>query len=231
MKQLSSFILISLLCLTSCKDNTVSTTLHDSINSPVTTNVPNSFIYTVNANLFSDNSVNDLTFLQDSLVITLAASNYSSGQAVIVINDSSNIVLYSDTVKSNKTTVILQSKRSWPKHCNLTLTNLTAKLSFVLVGQTPTATTFIPISSTGTFEFPTVDGDEEVVRITKQASYFALSEIRRNAQTHFVAVYMYRPQAGYFGNDHVEIEISTGSDGAGPPTNVRTVGLNFKVSD
>ena len=124
-----------ILCLTSCRDNPTSTTVHDNFNLPVTTNVANSFTYSINANQYSDNSHNDLSFLSDSLVVTLSSSNYSSGQAIILVSDSSNATVFSDTVNSNKTIVMAHLKTTKPRYCSLDITNLTAKLAFVVVGQ------------------------------------------------------------------------------------------------
>jgi hypothetical protein len=124
-----------ILCLSSCKDNSISTTVLSNLNSPVTANVTNSFTYSINANQYSDNSHNDLSFLSDSLVVTLSSSSYSSGQAIVFVSDSSNATIFSDTVKSNKTIVIAHLKTTKPRHCDLKITNLTAKLSFVVMGQ------------------------------------------------------------------------------------------------
>ena len=129
------FIIVMILCLTSCKDNSVSTIVQNNVNSPVTTNVTNSFTYSVNANQYSDNSNNNLSFLSDSLVVTLTASSYSSGQAIILVSDASNATIFTDTVRSNKTNVIAHLKTTKPSHCILNITNLTAKLVFVVAGQ------------------------------------------------------------------------------------------------
>jgi hypothetical protein len=129
------FIICIIFCLNSCKDDSTTSTAHDDSNSPVVANVMDSFAYTVNANQYSCNSQNDLNFLSDSLIVTLSSINYSSGQAIIVVNDSSNATIFSDTVKSNKTIAITNLKSTKPRHCILALTNLTAKLTFVVVGQ------------------------------------------------------------------------------------------------
>ncbi|MBA4311360.1 MAG: hypothetical protein C0417_01900 [Chlorobiaceae bacterium] len=129
------FIIVLILCFTSCKDNGTTSTIHNDLNSPVIANVANSFTNTINANKFSCNSQNDLNFLSDSLTVTILSTNYSSGQAIIVVSDSSNATIFSDTVKSNKTIAITNLKTTKPKHCILALTDLTAKLTFVVVGQ------------------------------------------------------------------------------------------------
>ena len=50
-----------------------------------------------------------------------------------------------------------------------------------------------------------INGDEEGARITKQAEHFEISEIIRNDTTKWEAVYRYKPQGNYVGNDYVEI--------------------------
>lgn len=121
--------------LTSCKDSTTSSTVYDNLNSPVSTNVANSFTYTINANQYSQTSYHDLNFPSDSLVITLTSSTHLSGQAIISVRDSSGTTIFSDTVTTNKTVVIAQIKKSRPKQCFLGFTALTAKLVFVVVGR------------------------------------------------------------------------------------------------
>ena len=129
------FFSTAILCLISCRDKSTTTEVHDNINSPVTANVTNSFTYTVNANQFSENSQNDLSFLSDSLVVTLSSINFLSGQAIISVKDSQSVSIFSDTVKSNKTIAIAHLKTTKPKRCIITSNNLTAKLVFVLAGQ------------------------------------------------------------------------------------------------
>jgi len=44
-------------------------------------------------------------------------------------------------------------------------------------------------------------------------------------------VYIYQPKTGYIGTDYAEIEIQSGSDGASPPTNIRTVAFRFVITN
>jgi hypothetical protein len=90
-------------------------------------------------------------------------------------------------------------------------------------------TVSVSLRNTEEYEYPTVGGDEEGARISSQGSHYSISEIRRDAETHWVAVYVYRPAAGFVGSDKVEIEILTGSDGASAPTNIRRVAFRFDV--
>ena len=89
----------------------------------------------------------------------------------------------------------------------------------------------VALRSVDTFRFPTVGGDEEGARIIVQAEHYNVSEIRRNAETSWIAVYVYQPKAGYTGPDYAVIEIQSGSNGASPPTNIRTVAFRFVISN
>jgi hypothetical protein len=74
-----------------------------------------------------------------------------------------------------------------------------------------------------------VSGDEDGARISTQAKHYSISEIRRDAETNWVAVYVYQPAAGFVGSDYVEIEILTGSDGVSPPTNIERVAFRLVI--
>ena len=89
----------------------------------------------------------------------------------------------------------------------------------------------VSLKNTDVFQYPTVGGDEEGAWIVAQATHYGISEIRRNAETHWVATYFYQPAAGFVGSDHVEIEIRTGSDGASPPTLTKRVAFRFAVHE
>jgi hypothetical protein len=87
----------------------------------------------------------------------------------------------------------------------------------------------VSLQSGQIYQFPTVGGDEEGARIVTQPKHYSISEIRRDAETNWVATFVYQPAAGFVGSDYAEIEILTGSDGASPPTNVRKVAFQFDV--
>jgi hypothetical protein len=89
----------------------------------------------------------------------------------------------------------------------------------------------VSLKNTETYQYPTVGGDEEGAGITTQAKHYSISEIRRNAETNWVATYVYQPAAGFVGSDDAEIEIVSGSDGASPPTNIRRVAFRFAVHE
>ena len=85
--------------------------------------------------------------------------------------------------------------------------------------------------STGeSFADPPVSGIEEGARITRQAQHAAVSEIRRNADTNWVATYVYQPISGYIGSDNVQLEVHTGSHGAGPG-DIRRITIEFHIHE
>lgn len=94
-----------------------------------------------------------------------------------------------------------------------------------------TETVNVVLKNTETYEYPTVGGDEDGARISTQANHYSISEIRRTAETNWVAVYVYRPAAGFVGSDHAELEILSGSDGASPPTSIRRVAFHFVIHE
>jgi hypothetical protein len=95
----------------------------------------------------------------------------------------------------------------------------------------PSAVETIQVSLTNSqpYQYPTVSGDEDGARISIQPKHFIISEIRRNAETNWVATFVYQPTAGFVGSDYAEIEIVTGSDGASPPRNVKRVVFHFDI--
>ena len=87
----------------------------------------------------------------------------------------------------------------------------------------------VSLKNSEVYQYPAAGGDEEGARISSQAAHYAISEIRRDAQTGWVSTYVYQPQAAFVGVDYVEIEILTGSDGASPPTSIKRVAFRFDV--
>ena len=79
-------------------------------------------------------------------------------------------------------------------------------------------TIFVSLRTSETYQFAMVTGVEDGARIVSQAEHFSLSEIRRDSTTNWSAVYVYAPSAGFLGEDGVQLEITTGSDGASAPT-------------
>ncbi len=89
---------------------------------------------------------------------------------------------------------------------------------------------FVTLNNSEIYEFHTgIGGDEESARITVQAKYFERSELLRDADTKWEAVYYYKPQKEYSGFDYVELETQTGSDGASPPTETKVIKITIKI--
>lgn len=108
-----------------------------------------------------------------------------------------------------------------------------ALLAMVAIGacRNPTAveTVAVVLGPGEVYRHPTVGGDEDGAAIVTQARHYAISEMRRDSTTQWVATYIYQPAAGFTGRDMVEMEVSTGSDGASPPTKVQRLRLAFDV--
>ena len=96
--------------------------------------------------------------------------------------------------------------------------------------SSPVEVLTVSVSNMETFEYPTVGGDEEGARITAQPRHAEVSEIRRDAETNWVATYVYQPVSGYIGSDRVQLEILTNSDGVGP-ADVRRLRIEFNVHE
>lgn len=88
----------------------------------------------------------------------------------------------------------------------------------------------VSLSNTDAFEYPVVAGDEDGVRVTTQPQHAQVSEIRRDAETNWVATYVYQPVTGYIGSDLVELEILTYSGGMSP-LDVRHLTIQFSVHE
>jgi hypothetical protein len=88
----------------------------------------------------------------------------------------------------------------------------------------------VEIRNSETYKYPTVSGDEEGATIKVQAEHYDISEIKRNSETNYVAVYTYKPKSNFVGYDYVELETQKGSDGASASTEIKTIKINFVVS-
>jgi hypothetical protein len=89
----------------------------------------------------------------------------------------------------------------------------------------------VELNSTETYKYSIVSGDEEGAAIISQAKHFEVSEVIRNSETNFAAVYTYKPKTNYVGNDSVELQIKKGSDGASEPTEIKTIKINFIITN
>jgi len=89
----------------------------------------------------------------------------------------------------------------------------------------------VQVSNSATYQYPTVGGDEEGALISQQAQHYRVSEIRRNASTNWVCIYVYQAQAGYVGSDCVELEIHTNKVGTPEHAGVSKLRVQFTVTE
>ena len=86
----------------------------------------------------------------------------------------------------------------------------------------------VTISNSETYQYNLGGfGDEEGVKISKQAEHYEISELNRSE----TIVYIYKPEEGFSGSDLVKIEIITGSDGSSPGSVSKVVEINFNVTE
>lgn len=90
-------------------------------------------------------------------------------------------------------------------------------------------TVTVTLNENEPYQYAMATGDEDGARILAQAEHFAVSEIRRDSSTNWSAVYMYVPATDFTGADDVQLEHTTGSDGASAPTRRRLVTIRFVV--
>ncbi|MTI29537.1 hypothetical protein E1171_01815 [Cytophagales bacterium RKSG123] len=72
-------------------------------------------------------------------------------------------------------------------------------------------------------------GDEEGGHIFVQAMHYSISELVRDST--FRLVYRYQPEKDYIGNDKVQLELSSGSNGAGPSAHFKYLTINFNITE
>jgi hypothetical protein len=116
-----------------CKDNsTVSIQSSTPKNTPVVVSTINTFTYAIDANTYADSTAYDLAFSTDSLACTLAVGGYLSGDASLYIRDSTNSIVFYDSITSNKAVVITRTGKGIPRRFTLLCNNFTGKISFIL---------------------------------------------------------------------------------------------------
>lgn len=130
-----TLMIIMFLSIYSCTNKSTESTDDHSINSLVITNTTNSFTYSIRAENYTATDEQTLSFTSDSLLVTLTSSEYLSGMAIVTLSDSLSTVIFTDTIQSNETKVLVDLKTSKPESCRVNALDLTAKLVFVVVGQ------------------------------------------------------------------------------------------------
>ncbi|NOZ62828.1 MAG: hypothetical protein GXO74_14260 [Calditrichaeota bacterium] len=139
MKNAMSFFLIIVvvgLLLVSCNENPTSFSNDETItNVPVIANALDAFAFTLNADNFSINRMDSLTFDADSLVISLILTNYHGGNGKITIFTSDSVQIFSELLNSNKINAKTNIAGHIPKSIIIAASNLTGSISFALAKQ------------------------------------------------------------------------------------------------
>jgi hypothetical protein len=126
-------ILLAIVVFIGCKENsTVSIQSSAHQNIPVVVSTTDVFTYAIDANAYADSTADDLTFSSDSLACTLTVSGYLSGDASLYIRDSTDSIVFYNSITTNETIVITQAGKGIPKRFTLSCNTFTGKISFVL---------------------------------------------------------------------------------------------------
>jgi len=126
-------ILLAIVVFIGCKENsTVSVQSSAHQNIPVAVSTTNAFTYAIDAVTYTDSTAYELTFSSDSLACTLAVGSYSSGDASLYIRDSTDSIVFYNSVTTDEAIVITQAGKGIPKRFTLLCNNFTGKISFVL---------------------------------------------------------------------------------------------------
>ncbi len=75
-----------------------------------------------------------------------------------------------------------------------------------------------------------ISGDEEGASITTQSTHYQTSKLKRDSDTNWSVVYLYKPESGYIGTDYVEIEFCTGGEGTNCE-HIEIVQLHFIITE
>ena len=129
-KTIVAAILVAIMCFAGCKENT--STNSTSTNIPVIANTTNAFAFTLAASSYTSNAEYNLTFSTDSLSCSIIAANQTSGNASISISDSSNSIVYSDSVLTYQVLAFTQENKGIPKLIKLVFNNYTGTLEVAL---------------------------------------------------------------------------------------------------
>jgi serine protease inhibitor len=117
-----------------CKDNTSSNNpaVVNGTNTPVIANTSNAFAFTLTANAYTANTVYDVSFSSDSLACSLTIAHQTTGAGSLIILDSTNSLVYSDSTLSNKVVALTQSNKGIPKSIRMIFNGYTGTIYFAL---------------------------------------------------------------------------------------------------
>ena len=104
----------------------------DGRNVPVLVNTLNVVTFAVEANAFSYNRIEPVQFQTDSLVMTLAVSNFGMGTGKITVNGIPDTLLYTENLAGDQVEVRTDMRGCTPKMITIRMDNYTGSVSFVL---------------------------------------------------------------------------------------------------
>ncbi len=121
---------VAIMCFAGCKENT--STNPRSTNIPVVASTTNAFAINLTANSYTSNAEYGLAFSTDSLSCSIVVANQTSGNASITISDSSNSIVYRDSLLANQVLAFTQAGKGIPKLIKLVFNNYTGTLDLAL---------------------------------------------------------------------------------------------------
>ena len=126
-------VLFLLLATYSCQTMiTVPDDFVEGKNVPVFVNSLDVVTFAVEANAFSYDKIEPIQFRTDSLVLTLAVSNFGAGTGQITVSGILDTLLYTENLAGNQVDVLTDMKGCIPKTVAIRMNNYTGSVSFVL---------------------------------------------------------------------------------------------------
>ncbi len=132
---LFSIVVLLVLSVSCCKNDSLVVQTNASNNSTVITNKPNSFSFVVDASLYYYSEALQLQFNAYTMAVAMTISGYSSGSGSVVIKDSSDTTIYQKDLGSNIVSSDVIRITHIPKTINLTLKNYTGKIVIAVTGK------------------------------------------------------------------------------------------------
>ncbi len=121
---------LATICFVGCKQDTSTNSPSSSI--PIIANTTDAFAFALVANSYTSSTEYNLTFSTDSLSFAITVSNQTTGSASFIILDSNSVVVYSDSLLSNKVLAFTQTNKGIPKIIKLNFNNYTGTLNIAL---------------------------------------------------------------------------------------------------
>lgn len=133
-----SLIVISILIvLNGCQKEEKEIVRQSLENQPVIVNVQNAYTFTVFGDEFSTTRSDPVSFLDDSVSISLTVAAYSGGSGRIRVLATDSTELFQESTDGNKTVVVMRKFPRPPGNITLQLNSFSGQLSFVVAQVKP----------------------------------------------------------------------------------------------